>query len=49
MEGFPSPEKEISKENPKIQTCPHCGGKGKDKDGKPCNPCFGTGKVKTTY
>ncbi len=31
-------------EKPRIITCPHCGGKGKDKDGKACKPCNGTGK-----
>jgi DnaJ-class molecular chaperone len=33
-------------EKPRIVTCPHCGGKGKDKDGKTCKPCNGTGKVR---
>jgi DnaJ-class molecular chaperone len=32
-------------ENPKIQICPNCGGTGKDKDGKSCSPCRGTGKI----
>lgn len=32
-------------ENPKVWKCPHCGGSGKDKDGKSCKPCNGTGKV----
>lgn len=33
-------------EKPRIVTCPHCGGKGEDKDGKTCRPCDGTGKVR---
>lgn len=31
-------------ENPSIWKCPHCGGSGKNRDGKPCKPCNGTGK-----
>lgn len=33
-------------EKPKIFKCPNCGGSGKDKDGKPCKRCNGTGKVR---
>lgn len=33
-------------ENPRLVKCPHCGGKRKDKDGKSCKPCNGTGKVR---
>jgi DnaJ-class molecular chaperone len=33
-------------EKPKIVTCPQCGGKGHDKDGKTCKRCNGSGKVR---
>jgi DnaJ-class molecular chaperone len=32
-------------EQPKIVTCPKCGGSGKDKDGDECTKCEGRGKV----
>ena len=38
-----SPEK--GPENPKIQTCPKCGGTGKV-SGSTCSTCGGSGKIK---
>lgn len=33
-------------EKPRLRICPYCNGKLKDKDGKTCKPCNGTGKIR---
>jgi hypothetical protein len=39
------PESERTLGQGEVQACPYCAGFGKDKDGKPCERCGGTGKI----
>jgi hypothetical protein len=39
------PESERALGQGEIQRCPECEGSGKDKDGKPCQRCSGTGEI----